>query len=132
LPQRRRPTLLDAARVWRISVARTEQPLALRALVARTWQQRMTGLLGHAQLADGEALIFPGCNSIHTVGMRFAIDAVFVDRSWSVVALRERLTPGHLVAPVWSAWAVVETADGSSRRAGVRVGDRLLLVAGTD
>ncbi len=85
----------------------------------------MVGLLGHARLADGEALIFEGCNSIHTVGMRFAIDVVFVDRQWTVVALREALAPGRLIAPVWNAWGVIEAAAGASKRCGLQVGDTL-------
>ena len=91
----------------------------------------MVGLLGHARLADGEALIFPQCNSIHTVGMRFAIDLVFVDQDWGVVALHDSLVPGRLIAPVWGAWGVVEAAGSSSKRCGLQVGDKLLLSEAT-
>lgn len=122
---------LDAATCWRIEVARTRLPLALRARVARTWRERMVGLLEHARLGEGEALIFPRCHSIHTVGMRFTIDAVFVDEDWRVVALHDALAPGRLIAPIWRAWGVVETAEGSSQRCGLLVGDLLLLIAGT-
>ena len=91
----------------------------------------MVGLLGHARLADGEALIFPECHSIHTVGMRFAIDVVFVDRQWTVVELREALAPGRLIAPVWSAWGVIEAASGASQRCGLRIGDTLRCIDAT-
>ena len=91
----------------------------------------MVGLLGHARLADGEALIFPDCNSIHTVGMRFAIDVVFVDRTWTVVALREALVPGRFIAPAWSAWGVIEAAAGASQRCELRIGDTLSLIDAT-
>ena len=86
----------------------------------------MVGLLGHAHLAEGEALIFPRCNSIHTVGMRFPIDVIVVDRKWRVVALRECLAPGQLMLPVRRAWGIVEAAAGTSNRCGLLVGDTLL------
>jgi uncharacterized membrane protein (UPF0127 family) len=91
----------------------------------------MVGLLARRELPADEALVFPNCASIHTVGMRFPIDVIVVDREWRVVALRERLVPGRVVLPVWRAWGVVEAACGTLKRVGLRVGDRLVVVDGT-
>lgn len=91
----------------------------------------MVGLLRHRELPADEALVFPACNSIHTVGMRFPIDVVMVDREWRVVALRERLVPGRVVLPVRRAWGVVEASCGTLKRVGLRVGDQLVVIAGT-
>lgn len=114
---------------WRLTIERTGQVLAGQARVARTWRQRMVGLLAHRQLAAEEALIFPACTSIHTVGMRFPIDVIVVDREWRVVALRERLAPGRVVLPVRRAWGVVEAACGTLKRAGLKVGDQLVMIS---
>lgn len=38
----------------------------------------MRGLLGRASIAAGEGLFIPKCSRIHTVGMKFPIDVVFV------------------------------------------------------
>jgi uncharacterized membrane protein (UPF0127 family) len=123
---------LSAARTLRVEVERTRQVVVERARVARTWRQRMVGLLAHRRLPADEALIFPACTSIHTLGMRFPIDVIVVDRQWRVVALRERLAPGRVVLPVRHAWGVVEAACGTLERVGLQVGDRLLVIAGTD
>ena len=112
---------------WTILVERTHIPLATRATAARTLGERFTGLLGRARLPEGEALIFPGCSSIHTVGMRFSIDVIFVDRAWRVVALRSGVRPWRLVLPVRSAWGGVETPPGTIAQTQVAVGDRLCL-----
>ena len=109
-------------------LARTQRPLASKVTLARTWTARLVGLLGRRALAEDEAMVFPRCRAIHTLGMRFPIDAVFVDRDWQVVAVREGLTPWHLVLPVWGAWGVVEMACGTLARAGLQVGDELKLV----
>ena len=115
---------------WMIAVERTRAPLARRAHVARTLGARLTGLLGRESLPEGDALVFPACRSIHTFGMRFPIDVVFIDRRWRVVALRPFLGPSRLVPPQWRAWGVVETAAGSITRAGLMVGDQLRLLEG--
>ena len=63
----------------RLVNARTEQPVAVALEVADTRATRRRGLLGRDGLAAGSALMLTPCNAVHTVGMRFAIDIVFVD-----------------------------------------------------
>jgi uncharacterized membrane protein (UPF0127 family) len=115
--------------LWTILVARTHHPLASKATVARTWWSRIKGLLGRRALDANEALIIPRCRSIHTVGMRFPIDAVFVDRDFRVVALRGGLSPWRVVPTVWKAWGVVELAEGTLVRTHLKVGDQLCVIA---
>ena len=114
---------------WTILMARTQQPVATHAHMARSWWSRMRGLLGRRTLPSGEALMIPRCRSIHTCGMQFPIDAVFVDRALRVVALRRGLRPWRIVPPVWKAWGVVEVAVGSLDRLHLTVGDQLTLVS---
>jgi uncharacterized membrane protein (UPF0127 family) len=93
--------------------------------MARSFWSRLVGLLGRTALSEGEALIMPHCRSIHTLGMRFPIDVVFVDRDWRVVSLKSHLSPGRVTWPVWNAWGVVEVASGTLARVGLQVGDQL-------
>ena len=104
--------------------------IADQAKVARGLLERVVGLLTYETLGEGEALILPRCNSIHTFGMRFAIDAIFVDRAWRVVALRQHVPPGRIILPVWGAWGVIELAQGTLARLGLQVGDPLRLREG--
>jgi len=108
-------------------ITRTNALLASRATVARSLISRMIGLMGRRELAAGEALVIPSCRSIHTYLMRFAIDAVFVDRTFRVVALR-RVPPWRITPIIWRAWAVIELPVGTSERHQVQVGDQLLLL----
>ena len=114
---------------WQIIVVRTGQRLATRAAMASTWLARMQGLLGRQSLEVGQALILPRCTSIHTWGMRCAMDAVFVDRRWRVVALQPALAPWRMVGPLRRAWGVVEAGAGTVQRLGLERGDSLLVVA---
>jgi uncharacterized membrane protein (UPF0127 family) len=107
-------------------VERTKRPLARTTKVARTFWTRAKGLLGRSGLPPGEALMFPGCHAVHTMGMRFPIDLVFVDKDWRVVALQPMVRPGRfMVGPVRGAWGVVEMASGTVAENGLEVGDQL-------
>jgi len=115
--------------VFEVRVAGTQRCVASRALIASSWRARMVGLLGRRSIEAGEALILTRCQAIHMVGMRFAIDAIFVDRAWRVVALREALPPGWVGPPVWRADAVIEAACGTIQQAELEVGNQLQLTA---
>ena len=101
--------------------------LAERAEVARGLFASMIGLLGRSALPAGEAMVFPRCRSIHTIGMRFPIDVVFVDRSWKVVAFDTHVGPGRIIGPFWNALAAVEIEAGSLKRSPVQITDQLRL-----
>ncbi len=93
---------------------------------AESFADRLRGLLGRPSLGSGAALLIERCGSIHTVGMRFAIDTVFLDRAWRVVRLRRDVRPGRLM--VWGGWRaarVLESETGGLDLSGIRVGDEL-------
>jgi len=83
----------------------------MRVLVARSFLQRARGLLGRTHLAADEALLLRPCSSVHTFGMCFAIDVVFIDPQGVVVAVREALGPWRF-ARCRGAAAVLEMAAG--------------------
>jgi uncharacterized membrane protein (UPF0127 family) len=90
--------------------------------IARTRSARRKGLLGR----DGfeAALLLPRCRSIHTIGMRFTIDAAFCDRRGTVLRV-VTVPPGRLARPCLAARQVVEADAGAFERWGVMVGDAL-------
>ena len=109
----------------RIVVAGTDRVLATRARVASSLVARMVGLLRDSHLEAGEGLIITTCRSIHTFGMRFAIDAVFVDADWRVVAIWHALPPWRVTSCHWAARCVVELPAGVAQHVRLNVGDRL-------
>jgi uncharacterized membrane protein (UPF0127 family) len=80
---------------------------------AVTLWQRLQGLLGRAALAPGRGLLLERCGAIHTVGMRFAIDVIFLDRAWRVCRVRRAARPGlPMVSGGWRAARALEVAAG--------------------
>ena len=61
---------------------------------------RAKGLLGRCGLQPGHALLLEPAYQIHTFGMRFPIDVVFVDDSWRVVRVIHCMKPWRVTLPV--------------------------------
>ena len=99
--------------------------LANRAIEARSFFMRLKGLLGRGSFTPGEALIIPNCRCIHMVGMRFPIDAIFVDRDNRIVHLASNLKPGSLSPYVLRAHKVIELPAGTIVQSESAVGDIL-------
>lgn len=85
---------------------------------ARTPWARLKGLLGAAPLPPGHGLLLERCRAVHTVGMRRAIDVVFVGPEGDVVELRRGLGAGR-VAVCRRAVSVIELAAGDAWRLGL-------------
>lgn len=94
---------------------------------ARSRWARLRGLLGGRVLPAGHALLLDPCRAIHTLGMRRAIDVVFVTRDGVVLELRRGLGAGR-IAFCAAAGSVLELAAGDAWRLGLWPGCRVRLV----
>jgi uncharacterized membrane protein (UPF0127 family) len=99
-----------------------------RCVLADTALTRMKGLLGRRDLPSGEGILLRPASSVHMAFMRFAIDAVFLDRDLRVVKIADDLRPWR-VAGSRGANAVLEIPAGEAARRGLRIGDRLVPAA---
>jgi uncharacterized membrane protein (UPF0127 family) len=107
---------------------RRSQAVCSQCLVADTPFARMKGLLGRKELGAGQGLLLRRTWSIHTLFMRFPIDAVFLDRDMRVLSMRTNLKPWRAAAHR-GAKAVLELAAGECDRHGTGVGDVLRVEA---
>src|SRR5262249_50136950 len=92
---------------------------------AHTHWTRLKGLLGSNGLAPGEALWLKPCRQVHMIGMRFAIDVVFLDAANRVVRLIEGLAPGKISPKVTEAASVLELPVGTLARAALSLGTHI-------
>jgi len=93
------------------------EPLAIRR--ADTFRARAKGLLGASFLDDAQALWLAPCRAVHTFGMRFAIDVVFLDGRGKVLRIVPNLLPYRLAWCLRAA-SVLELAAGTMQRPGAR------------
>ena len=80
-----------------------------RAYVADTARSRLLGLAWLDDLPEGAGLLIPRCSSVHTFGMRFALDVDFLGPNREVLR-RVEAVPARRVLWCRGATAVLERA----------------------
>lgn len=96
----------------------------LRVRVADRFFRRALGLLIGAPLTAGEGLLISPCSSIHTIGMRYPIDVVFIAQDGRVMRVHQRVPAGRLRF-AWGARGVLELRAGTAAVHGLEPGVRL-------
>lgn len=102
--------------------------LATCAELADSSASRRKGLLGRKLLGRGEGLWILPCESVHTFGMQFPIDLVYMDRKHRVRKVKSNVPPWR-VSACFSADSVLELAAGTIRETLTEPGDALELVS---
>ena len=100
-------------------------PGGLTLLVAGDRRTRRRGLarLDAAGLPAGHGLLFERCRSVHTIGMRFALDLVWLDGAGAVVRV-DRSVGARRVRTCRRARSVIEVAAGDGERVAAALAER--------
>ena len=99
--------------------------LADRAGVANTSATRRTGLLKHSKLEPGEGLWIAPSEGVHTFGMKFSIDVVFLSKSKKVLKVRPNMVRARIALSL-RAHSVLELPAGTLESTGTIPGDQLV------
>lgn len=94
---------------------------ALTVRIADSFVTRGLGLLVGKALGDGEGLLIAPCSAVHTVGMRYPIDVVFLDRQARVLKVCPAVRAGRMRFRL-RAHAVLELRAGAAGRQGLTPG----------
>jgi uncharacterized membrane protein (UPF0127 family) len=97
--------------------------------VARTFFQRLVGLAWRRRAEH--ALLIPRCRCVHTFGMRFPLDLVWLDAGGAPLRI-DRNVPPRRVTRCAGAAAVLEYPAAAFRAAGFRPGDVLYVQTATN
>lgn len=107
---------------------RTRQAyLATDLAVADTYWTRLRGLLGRASddFGEGSGLWIVPSHGVHTLGMGFPIDAIYLDREMNVIHVESDLRPWR-VAPVRRlATSVLELPCRTATQTKTAIGDKI-------
>ncbi len=109
--------------------------LATSLAVADTHWTRLRGLLGLSagDFGNGCGLWIVPCHGVHTLGMGFAIDAVYLDRGMHVIHVESELRPWRFAAVRANAASVLELPCRTAIETGTAVGDRIeITLAGNE
>ncbi|MBI5575996.1 MAG: DUF192 domain-containing protein [Deltaproteobacteria bacterium] len=108
---------------WKAKNLTRDALLGDRILPARNFRSRMKGLLGTDALPEGEGLWITPCNSIHSFGMRYEIDAIFIDRDDRVLGIYCYFGKNRITRPYRKARGVLELPPGTVYKTDTQIGD---------
>jgi uncharacterized membrane protein (UPF0127 family) len=94
--------------------------------VADTSSKRRTGLLKHIGLERGQGLWIVPCEAVHTFGMKFPIDVLFLNKKRKVLKVKPDMVRRRL-AICLLAHSVLELPAGTVAASGTMPGDQLEL-----
>ena len=107
--------------------------LATSLAVADTHWTRLRGLLGlgPGDFRNGYGIWIVPCHGVHTLGMRFPLDVIYLDRSLNVIEVQRSLQPWRFAPVRMRATSVLELPTQTAAETGTAVGDRIeITVAG--
>jgi uncharacterized membrane protein (UPF0127 family) len=101
--------------------------VATEASVANSYFRRLVGLLGKTKrwAKEGSGLWIVPSRGVHTIGMMFPIDLVFLSKEKEVVHVEEYVRPFRISKVSLKASSVLELPAHTIYRTGTKVGDRL-------
>lgn len=90
-----------------------------------TWVGRLRGYLGRDRPRKGQGILLFPCRAVHTYGMGFPLDVIFLDHEGRVLEVAADLSPGTRSGPVKEAEYVLEVPPGTIEDTQTRVGDEM-------
>ena len=120
-PKLSEDALLSVSNLTRQTILASQLELADRG------EKRRKGLLGRSGLQDGAGLWIKPCEAVHTAGMQFPIDLVFLDRACRIKKVRSAVGPWRISACL-SAYSVLELPSGTILKSQTKAGDQLAIV----
>ena len=101
--------------------------IATEAAVADSYVRRLVGLLGKTKrwAKVGTGLWIVPSRGVHTIGMMFPIDLVFLSKDKEVVHVEEYVRPFRISKVSLKAMSVLELPPHTIYRSRTQVGDRL-------
>lgn len=101
------------------SIIYEDKVVAHKVFIADSFFTRLTGLLSSSSILDGEGLLLCPCRQIHTYGMKFYIDALFLDRDMKIIDIYEYMPPGRMSRYYMKGRMVLELPAGTAKKHGL-------------
>lgn len=101
--------------------------IATEAMIADKFMARIKGLLGTDFLKKESALVIRPNNGIHTFGMNYSIDVIFIDKNNKVIKIVTDM-PRRKISICSNASYVIETSAGVVKTTNTSIGDIILIL----
>lgn len=109
-----------------VTIFKNEIVISKKCSVCTNFLERARGLLFRPPLTvlDGDALLIPKCNSIHTFLMQYSIAVIFLDSQKKIVFIDPNVPPSKIIRHKQAQYAL-ELASGNLWSSQLQVGNSL-------
>lgn len=109
-----------------IIIKDTNKIIFSQAVIAKTFIQRLIGLIGRSSLPDNEALVFYDANSIHMFFMRIPLDLIYLDKNLKITKLVRNIKPWSMSVCL-KAKVTIEVTSNAIERNSLKLGQTLII-----
>ena len=106
--------------------------IVLNVKCAKSFSQRLKGLLGTKEFPDIDGIYFSGVSCIHTFFMQYPIDILFLTKEKTVCKVIENVVPFRIVWGSFNAFSVIEMQAGGAGKTKIKTGDTVQIKEGKD
>ncbi|MCC5853737.1 MAG: DUF192 domain-containing protein [Alkalimonas sp.] len=107
-----------------VTIANKRNESTITGFLANNWWLRMRGLIGHKPLEISQSLIISPCNSVHTFGMTYPLDVVYLNKKYQVIKITLNLKPWRLDYCLGATYTI-EFNSGAAKHYDIKCGDYL-------
>lgn len=108
-------------------IQRNDKILFSEIKLADRFVTRLVGLLRTAGLYENQGLLLKKCNQVHTFGMKFPIDAIFLSKDGDILHMEQEMGSGKVSPHIKGAYWVLELKSGSCKQYQLEINQRLVV-----
>ena len=108
-------------------ILRNDIELFAAVKVADRFMSRLVGLLRTAGLSNDQGLLLKKCNQIHTFGMKFPIDVIFLSKDGDILHIEPEMAARKVSPHIQNAFWVLEVKSESCRRLQLEINQHLII-----
>ncbi len=94
--------------------------IQLSIQITETFIERNRGLLALDELMEGQGLLITPCRSVHTFGMSYALDLIYLNKGLKIVKIVENILVNRMSFALF-AHSTLELKSGEVQRLGIKV-----------
>lgn len=99
--------------------------IAKNVSIADSFFKRLKGLLLRNGMEKCEGLLLKPCKQVHSIGMKFCFDIVFLDKENKIIYLIEHMKPGKVSPLIKKCCSVLELGSGAIKEKNMIIGKQI-------
>lgn len=99
--------------------------LADHIRIAESFHEKLIGLLKDKVLESQQGLLLKGCKQVHTFGMKFPIDVIFLSKEGAILHFENNMLPRQMSKYIKKAFYCLELKSGEIKEHQLKLNDHI-------